>query len=490
MDEELNDEPTRLEVAEGVQHDDYSLNPSCPKILNPQEIHDDIRQGKTVVEAINHVVTSPHLRPSPLLDDGGGIVEELTVKSYNGSTLDIGTSNNNRELMHNEQNQWRHLYQLASDSGMGNIPNETGYRNSVKATSGSVWEDFRSTTFPGILARKSPSDDQSNVMEHLKTVDHKAEHKEDAGDTHGGIRTKIISKSGFAEYFIKNTLKGKGIVCKGPSSNGLCIGSRDQNLIKSGFGTRMNSNVSLSSGPKTTKSTYNATVPRSGGSDCDGVTLREWLKAGHCKGSKAERLRIFRKIVDLVDGSHSRGVALHHLCPSYIKLLPSNHVMYLGLPLQNQMSDSVANSEVLQLDSSFIRKRLSEQVLSPSLDMWSKKKKVDENVRVAGDSKVNAVGSQDYCNEYKEDIQFSKHHIWGVSSIPHISNAGRLQLTSLNERLEGKWYTSPEGGCTTSSNIYCLGVLLFEVCSLVDESPLYYLNAIFLCFIKLLITQN
>ncbi|XP_061337854.1 protein SPA1-RELATED 2-like [Gastrolobium bilobum] len=488
MDEELVDEGTRLGVDEGVQYqnkdEEYSLNPECHKILKPQEIHNDysqIPQGKNVVEAATgHVAASEHLRPSHFLDDAGTMVEELTVKSYNGSSLDIGTSNI-REPMYNSQSQWRHLYQLAGDSAMGNSLSDGGYRNSVQATS-SVREDIGPTSFPERLARKSLSDDQSNVMEHLTTVEHKAEHKEDAGDACGGIRTKIISKSGFAEYFIKNTLKGKGIVCKGPSSNGSCVESRDQNLIKAGIGTQIDSNVSLSSGSKTAKSPHNATAPRSGGSDCDGVTLREWLKAGRRKGSKTEHLIIFRKIVDLVDDSHSQGFVLHNLCPSYIKLLPSNQVMYLGLPIQKQTLDSVANSEVLQLKNSFNRKGQSEHVISPSLDMRSKKQKFNENVRVvrdwsqcplrsdlhlqiANDIKVNAFGSQDYCNEYKEDIQFSKHNNWRMSSIPHISNAGQLPLASLNERLEDKWYTSPEGGCTTSSNIYCLGVLFFELLS-------------------------
>ncbi|TKY60701.1 SPA1-related 2 protein [Spatholobus suberectus] len=451
-----------LEVGEGVQHqskdDGYALNPEFPKTLKPREIHsgysnippreyDGIARGKGMVEAISHVATREHLHPSLFFDDAGAVVEELTVKSYNGSGLDIGTSNN--------------LELLAR-----------------KVT----W----STSFPEMLARKSLNDDLDNVMKHLSTDEHKDEHKEDEGDVHEGIQTKIIYKSGFAEYFIRNKLKGKGTVCKGPSYNDLCVESRDQNLIKSGIDTQMDSNASLSSGSKTAKSSHNATVPGSGGSGCAGVTLREWLKSRHHKGSKTEHLRIFRKILDLVDGSHSRGVAMHNLYPSYIKLLPSNLVMYLGLSTQKQTLDSVANSEVLHLENSLIRKRLSEQVISSSLDLQSKKQKCNENVRVAGDwsqcpprndlylqiandIKVNAVGSQDYCNEYKEDIQFSKQNIWRISRIPHISNAGQLQLTSLNERLEDKWYTSPEGGCTTSSNIYCLGVLFFELLNHFDS---------------------
>ncbi|XP_020223296.1 protein SPA1-RELATED 2 isoform X2 [Cajanus cajan] len=427
-----------LEVGGCVQHqskdDGHSLNPQFPKTLKPQE-YSDLPLGKNVLEAISHVAVREHLHPSLFSDDAGGMVEELKVKSYNGTNLVIGTSNN-PELLHNSQSRWRHNYQLVGDSGMGS--DCIIARNSLQATS-SAWGD--------ILARRSVNDDQGDVMQHLSSDVHKAALKEDEGDAREGIQTKITDKPGFAEYLIRSTSKGKGIVCKGPSSNAL-----------------------LGYGSKTAKSPHNATVPGSGESDCDGVTLREWLKSRHHKGSKTEHLSIFRKIVDLVDGFHSQGIAMHNLYPSYIKLSPSNQVMYLGLPDQNQTLYSVVNSEVLQLENSFNRKRLSEKVISPP-KLRSKKHKFNENVRVSGDwsqcpprtdlylqiandIKINAVGSQ--------DIQYSEHNIWRLSRIPHISNAGQLQLTSLNERLEDKWYASPEGGCATSSNIYCLGVLFFE----------------------------
>ncbi|KAJ1416165.1 WD40/YVTN repeat-like-containing domain superfamily [Sesbania bispinosa] len=518
MDEELVEETIQLEVAEDSQRqskedDEYSPNRESRKTLKSKEVlipvkqdysqippreYDDILQGKNVVEA----ATSQHPHASLFMNDAGVTVEELTVKSYNGSSLDIGTSNN-REQMYNRQKHWQHLYQLANNSGIGNSLSDIGQRNSGQATS-SAWEGIGSTSFPELIARKSLSDGQSNAMEHLAG----AESKEGPGDVHGGIRTKIISKSGFAEYFIKNTLKGKGIVCKGPSSNGFCVQSReknhtktgidaaqnqmrtgigtdqhqmktdigaDQNKMKTGVGTQPNSNLSVNYGSKTAKfPSYSDAMPRSGRSECDGVTLREWLKSWHHKASKVECLNTFRKIVDLVDDFHSQGVALQNLCPSYITLLPSNQIMYLGLPIKKQMVDGLVNSGVLHLDNSFIRKRMSEQVIFPSLDMRSKKQKFSEDVRVtrsdlcletANDSKVHisSIGLQDYQNEYEKDIQFSKYNIGRMSSIPHVSNTGQLSSTSLCERLENKWYASPEGGCTTSSNIYCLGVLLFEL---------------------------
>lgn len=512
MNEEVVDEVTSLEVVEGAQHqskeDEYSLKPESRRLLKPQEIlipaendyshsppqeYDDIRQGKNVVETVNPVTTSEHPQPGFFLDDGGFIVEELTVKSYNGSSLDIGTSNS-RERVYNRQNQWRHLYQLSRDLGAGNSLSHTGYGKHVQATSDTCG-DIGSASSQELLAKNPLSDDQSNVMEHVTT----AENKQGAGVVHGGIRTKIISKSGFSEYFVKHTLKGKGIVCRNTSSDGFHVDSGDQNQMKVCIGTnKVDSNVSLSFGSKTDKSSsYSSVVPRSKGSDGSGVTLREWLKVGNQNVSKAERLYIFRKIVDLVDSFHSQEVALHNLRPSYIKLLPSNQIMYLGLPIHKQISGNVVNSEVLPLEESLVGKRVAEQVFYPSCDMRSKKQKFNENVTVArrwnqflpradlyfqttSDIKVNAVGSQD-SNKYEEDVQLSKHGIQRMYGTPCISNEGHLQLISITERLEDTWYTSPEGGCTRSSNIFCLGVLLFEVCIQVGDILFHYSDAISLC---------
>ncbi|XP_052725356.1 protein SPA1-RELATED 2 isoform X3 [Vigna angularis] len=250
MDEELVDEATQLVVAEDSQRQNKdSPHTECRKILQSQEAripvkhdysqlppreYDGVLHGKSIVEGIDHADTSQHPGVSLFMDDGDAMVEELTVKSYNGSSLDIGTSNN-RGQTYTWQNHRQNFYQVASNSGIGNSLSDIGTRNSVQATS-SGREDIGSSSFPEILARKSLSDGQSNVMEHLAA----AENKEGAGDVRQGIRTKIISQSGFAEFFIKNTLKGKGIVYKGPSYDAFCAQSREQNRMKTNIGTEQN----------------------------------------------------------------------------------------------------------------------------------------------------------------------------------------------------------------------------------------------------------
>lgn len=504
MDEELVNERIQLEASEDSQRqikedDVYSPITDSRRLVKSQQPLE-----YNVVEAVSEAATSQHAYAT---------VEELTVKSYNGSSFDIGTSNSQVQMYNSQQKHWQNLYQMTNNSGNGNSLSDVGLMNSGQATS-SGWEDIGSTSFPELLARKSHSDGQSNVIEHLGA----GESKEGAGDVHRGMRTKVLSKSGFAEYFIKNSLKSKGVVHKGPSSDRFYVQSKEKNQVKAGSGANQNwiktsigadqnqmrtstgiDQIQMKTGigaqsnsNKSAKFHSDASVPKSSMTECDGVTLREWLKSGKRRAGKVESFTIFRKIVDLVDDSHSRGIALHNLCPSYFKLLPSNQVIYIGLPTQNQMADSVVNPEVVNLDNSFIRKRVSEQVTSSSIAMESKKQKIDEGVRVTGSDlcietashhkvQIPTVGSQDYRTEYEKDNQFSLYNFGRMSSIPCVSKTGEFSSTSLSERWENKWYASPEGGCTTSSNIYCLGVLLFEVCRPFHYTFLHYLNAVFLC---------
>lgn len=154
--------------------------------------------------------------------------------------------------------------------------------------------------------------------------------------------------------------------------------------------------------------------------------------------------------MDLVVESHSRGIALHNLCPFYIKLLPSNQVMYIGLPTQTQMADSVVNPEVLNLDNSFIRKRVSEQVTFSFVDMESKKQK--KLMRVWGLLGVTCVLRLLIIIKFKF-LQLD-HNMRKINDFLRII-LGEC-LASLVYR-----YANPEGVCTTSSNIYCLSVLFF-----------------------------
>ncbi|KAK7399128.1 hypothetical protein VNO78_10304 [Psophocarpus tetragonolobus] len=213
------------------------------------------------------------------------------------------------------------------------------------------------------------------------------EHEEDEGYVQEGIQIKIIHRTGFEYYFSKSTLKGKGIVCKGPSSNGLYVDSRDQNLITSGIDTEMDSSAMLSSSAKTTKFPHNATV--------------------------------------------------------LISALQSSREYNISLNLQ------------------FKKQKFTENAID---DDWSQCPLRTELYLQIADYKFNAGGSQDYCNEYKEDIQFSKHNIWRMEILQSevingIHEGYRVELSSEQILLSNRLSRSPKNISSYGMLIQAMGFL-------------------------------
>lgn len=351
-----------------------------PGDVNVQEnLYLDVLDGKNVarVDTSAHACTSPHC-----VNDSGTMVEELTVKNYDSGNLEIDASN-----MRGKMNNWQ-------------------------ITTG-VWEDSGSTIFPELLNQETENQNDT-------TTPSRREDKQPASSntllSPNGIRTKILSQSGFSHYFVKNTLKGKGVICNGPVAH-----IRSQNPPNAG------------SAPKETTPNVQ-----------DNLSLREWLKSGKNKVDKSKSLYIFKQILDLADSSHSRGVALQALRPSCFKLLPSHQVLYLGSPvMENNESEK--------------------RPLEHGLVIGAKRRK-------HGDKDNNQ-------NSFRRWPQFSRPSVhqdpgygFNDESIPKIGNTHTIQNMSRmvsGDPLEEQWYASPEdlnGRCATSaSNVYSLGVLLFEL---------------------------
>ncbi|XP_076915437.1 protein SPA1-RELATED 2-like [Bidens hawaiensis] len=226
-------------------------------------------------------------------------------------------------------------------------------------------------------------------------------------------RSRMLSQSGFSKYFAKNTLKGKGV-----------ISSRDQDHIKAGL-------VDCNSAPDT--------------SVHEGLSLREWLKSGQNKVDKSKSMCIFKQILDLVDSSHSRGEVLLSLRPSCFKLTPLNQVLYMGSPNTN-LENSRDNKKELEPDA----------LVGGSQSL--KRRKHGEN----GNSfcrwpqfAVNS-GVKDSGYGFNEE---------NMSSSLHLSAASQMVSNVDSDALEEQWYACPEDSrCSTlASNVYSLGVLLFEL---------------------------
>ncbi|XP_002509925.2 protein SPA1-RELATED 2 isoform X1 [Ricinus communis] len=502
MDEGLGDEMAPLNMNERAhlysKENEYSIKP--PESSNVLESHEIIIPGEgDYTESSFHVLAdildaknlnrsgvpmdaSEQLCTNPrFMDNAGNMVEELTVRNYDSSNLAIVGTSNFRERIQTRQGQWQHLYQLGGASGIGSSCTKTLYRDNGQEMS-SPLEDARYASSPVFLSHKTSSDDCNEVVEQSANAKNKGLSQNMI--SHGGIRTKILSKSGFSEYFVKSTLKGKGIIFRGPTHEGAKLAPRNENTGKAATVTLAASNSSLNLGVKTTlPCSFGITGPRPAGADHDGIGLQHWLNARQHKVNKVDCLHIFKRIVDLVDYSHSKGVALHDLRPSCFKLLQSNQVNYIGSAVEKDTFDRAMDRDVPSTENHVARRRAAEQGIFPFVGILAKKQKFSENANslrqwplftakhglkfeTANDGDLGLASTQDSRSEVAEHIPNTEYRIQGRIS-HQLSNAAQQQLASITDRLEDKWYASPEelseGICTMSSNIYSLGVLLFEL---------------------------
>ncbi|KAJ0104546.1 hypothetical protein Patl1_17568 [Pistacia atlantica] len=501
MDDGPGDEVASVNASEGAhlqnKENEYLLKPeSCNKLESQEmaipesnspdgsfQILADMLEGKNINTIVSPLDASEHPCTSfQNVDDAGVMVEELTVRKYNSSNLAIVGTSNNRERMQTRHNRWQHLYQLAGGTVSGS---SRGDRENGK-TKSSGWEDVGDMSVHGFVAQKPLNDDHNVVMEPWTNSENNGVSSNML--SHGHIRTKILSKSGFSEFFVKTTLKGKGIVCRGPPHDAFKH-SRDLKNTEAAFGTAMHSNASpMAAGaitgasnvlPKAVGATMvalNASlnlgakvgVPsscrlsgsRPGSSDYE-VSLREWLKARGHKVNKVECLYIFRQIVDLVEYSHTQGITLLDLRPSSFKLLRSNQVKYLGSVSQKETLQSVTDQNIPQLENYSHRRRpAEEEVFLPGV-ILSKKPKFNNNmsfdrrwplfpsrssikVETVSESDINTTTIQHSSNDMKEHHTSIGYGTQSKSSSPLVSNTLQQHLSSVTERSEEKWYASPE----------------------------------------------
>ncbi|KAI3453791.1 hypothetical protein Pfo_010454 [Paulownia fortunei] len=506
MDEAIGDE-----VADPVngtrirnKENEFSLQPGSSNILQSNEMVtpgvDGYPESKNRysldAKDLDRIGSSEHASASPrCMDDAGAMVEELTLRNYDGEKLTIVGTSNNRERLQSRRNQWQNLYQIAGGSGISNLHGQTGYKGKGQATSSS-WEDGANNFFTGLLDQNQPLPNYNHnaIMENLLSNDDKGT----SGDilySSGGIRTKILSKSGFSEYFIKSTLRDKGVIHKSQACRVSGTESGDQDHPKSAIAGSTNSVAQLGLTAKPVlplsdgvSEPWNTLSSRSIG---DGISLREWMEAGGKKANKVEKMRMFRQVLDLVDFSHSHGVSLQDLRPSCFKSSGSYQVMYLGSSVRAGVTENVTDEDIHQLNHNRNEKRPIHQSILP-LDSHSvKKRKLGENMKFIqrwpqfpsrsgirsasiNIANVDSAGPLDPSNDVDEEHN-PKTEIKSHSKLfgRNVPNSSQTLQASVSFTLEEKWYTSPElfneKGCTFASNIYCLGVLLFELLGSFDS---------------------
>ncbi|KAL2490286.1 Protein SUPPRESSOR OF PHYTOCHROME-A1 [Abeliophyllum distichum] len=406
------------------------------------------------------VHTSTSLTP---VNDEGLLLEELTVKNY-----DSGSSNSSfvscSTTREGVNHKGRYLHQLEVH-GPNNIiidrdlisrnkdPLAMISREDLQRTSSSCHESKP-------LSSRQNDKDYSTISSHLTDGHGK---KSSSTLPLGYDMSKVLSASSFSQFFSRQPMVSVGKRVPNKSSG-----------VRSEFHTArvgQNKDKETSSSRKASDTILNLNSLSNQVHSHDnagkglelphfGMTLREWLKYGGSEINQSYRLRLFRQIVQIVDIAHSQGLVLLDICPSSFKFLTPDDVKYIG-------------SSMNVVDQDITKKRHLEQEMSPHGKFGMKQQKLceDKLIRqgpqlisryVLNDKDSNhirtAVSDMEYSNHPECKVQNKFIHE-GTSS------QGQIRLAFDAAQLEKEWYTCPEeiGNIDLQSNIYSLGLLLFEL---------------------------
>ncbi|XP_006286352.2 protein SPA1-RELATED 2 [Capsella rubella] len=404
-------------------------------------------------------------------NDAGDVVEELTVKTCEGLSMDIVGIPSSRARLEMNRSQFMQRFPLD-----GGFPGSSSMsKKEIDRGTPSIWRVAGKMTLPENSTGQLAIAVNGEANEHLTNVERNPVPVEAL--FHEGIKTKSISQSGFSQFFVRKTLKGKGITVRGPPHNKSKATNVDpQTLASSGPSVISNTSANVSSSiplaaydslprlPSNSSKPSSCANPSDIHNGCggEGLSLREWLRLERQEVNKAECMYIFRQIVDLVDCFHSQGVVLCDLRPSLFKIFKENAVKYVGSGSQQESFDRNMNKEtVSQLENPLVRRRSGDCTI-PCIPAKKQKSGGPSSRKWPMFQRAGGVNIQ------TENGDGTIHEFHSKSSQPHCSTATRPS-TSMSDQLEEKWYASPEElrGETrsASSNIYSLGILLYELLS-------------------------
>ncbi|KAG9448389.1 hypothetical protein H6P81_014517 [Aristolochia fimbriata] len=463
--------------------------------LRSPDVFTETLEGKILVESGGTNTT--HESPCDI-NHGALAVEELTFNGLKDpNSMTVGCSSNREEiLMRRGQGQWHHLFQLAGGSANINSsgdfqPKDQGMIDDEKAAKPSFTSKNLERPLPSDSLNEEHAEMPRNFINNSNTI------TTNSVGFSRGICTKVLPSSGFPQYFVKNTLKGKGALYVHPeihprSREGSKLVMKSEIVEKE----KRDIGIPLDAWRGSSAKLNNMTSCAGGAGivvtdTCfDGVNLREFLKLGSRKISKVDGLSIFIQIVELVDLAHSQGVAVQDLRPSSFLILPSNRIKYIGVWVPQSkagLSETHQDAQVLEWQSK--RKRGLEKGMKTSS---MKHQKTSEQMNFVG-QRSHHLGRNSLRHEMvrEDDTNGSKAHSFGcdfkdnwvlergVKAQNPVTNpvTNISQSLQMGVLLEERWYASPEelndGVCTLSSNIYSLGVFLFELLCSFESSNLH-----------------
>ncbi|KAI4302914.1 hypothetical protein MLD38_038607 [Melastoma candidum] len=478
MDEGLDDEVTPLDASECLllqgKEGGLSLKSENGSFVDHRGSSSDglanILESRNANRSI-HSLENESMDPHPA-DDFGGMVEELMVRNIDDLNMAIVGTSKGTDRTRTRAQCWPLLHKMSNSRGLP-VEKEDGHDVSR------MWEDIAGPSISEMLSHKPLGDNQTDGGEESPRPD-----LNNAGDASvvGAMRTKMLSKSGFSEFFNKHTLKGKGVIQRDVPRDRISVQTQADNNVHTDTGPKLISNEVVT--PATVRvlpRVNKVTDPNVLGNAEDGVNLGEWLRDGKNDIDKMEKLNLFRQIVNFVDSHHSRGIAIQMLRPSFFKLMPSNQVRYIG-PGEN--TGNVREKHVLGSGDQMSLKRTRDHCQHGPFSSSAKKRKSDASLYRGSQwhglrltSQLNAdstSGNSSWTTNqtYSIFMHGTEKPSYDRASLKN-GNSPSFNTHSVSQQLEEKWYSVPEG-CNggenkLASDIYCLGVILFELLGRFDS---------------------
>lgn len=197
-------------------------------------------------------------------------------------------------------------------------------------------------------------------------------------------------------------------------------------------------------------------------SECNDVSLRQWLDNPERTVDALECLHIFSQIVDVVSVAHSQGIVVHNVRPSCFVMSSYNRVSFIE---SASCSDSGSDSQDYGSNSQMAEFKGSSSQLPPE----SQSRELSRSQSGLQDSRPARIPASQI-NSESSCLQSTSGQAVHASEATGNDRAGdKKQSFPMKQILlmESNWYSTPEevsGGPTScASDIYQLGVLLFEL---------------------------
>ncbi|KAH6835464.1 SPA1-related 3 [Perilla frutescens var. hirtella] len=200
-------------------------------------------------------------------------------------------------------------------------------------------------------------------------------------------------------------------------------------------------------------------------SECNDVSLRQWLDNPERTVDALECLHIFSQIVDVVSLAHSQGIVVHNVRPSCFVMSSYNRVSFIeSASCSDSGSDSHdygSNSQMAEFKGSSSH-HLAPESHSQSQQLSRSQSGLQESPLAR--NPASQINSESSCLQSNS------------GQAVHASEATGNERTGDNKQsfpmkqillMESNWYSTPEevsdGSTSCASDIYQLGVLLFEL---------------------------